>query len=380
MSRSRGLLAVFAALVLSVFVVACGGSDDSDSGNGGNGSGSGGGSVEAAQAEVDRLMDPSQAEFPRPTDSYNPGQGRIAVISCGNAGINCKDGSEDAAEAAKAMGWTPSPVFDGEFSPAKQAGFVRQAIQENYDAIVLVSIDVNSIKAAVDAAAQADIPVTCVMCSNPGLEDIVTDVTTGGTADGEAIAYWTAADSGGSGKIIAFDDKSFPIVAVRVEAAQRVLAENCPDCEVEVQDIGTTELTEPGPPTWTATLTANPPGSFQYAWSAYDPFAIPMVNTAQQQGRDDIKITGYDASPDFVELMKQSDLAAATTAAPFEYAAWGAVDQAARAVTGTQQWDGTSLPVMLVTQENADDPALQAGFFDPPFDFKAEFQELWGQS
>lgn len=379
MSRSRALLAVFAALMLSAFVVAgCGGSDDSDSGDNGNGSATG--SAEAAQQEVDRLMDPSQAEFPRPTESFDPGQGRVAVISCGNAGINCKDGSEDATEAAQAMGWQSSPVFDGEFSPARQAGFVRQAIQENYDAIVLVSIDVNSIKAAVEAAAQADIPVTCVMCSNPGLEDIVTDVTTGGTADGEAIGYWTVADSDGTAKVIGFDDASFPIVKRRVDAASEVVADNCDDCTVQIDNIATTELTEPGPPTWTATLTANPPGSFDYAWAAYDPFAIPMTNTAEQQGRDDIKISGYDASPDFVTLIEQGGPAAATTAAPFEYAAWGAVDEAARAVVGVDQWDATELPVMLVTAENANDPALQAGFFDPPFDFKAEFQELWGQS
>lgn len=378
MSRSRALLAVLAALMLSVFAVACGGSDDS-SDSGDNGNGGGGGSVEAAQTQVDKLMDPTQAEFPKPEGAYDPGKGKVAVISCGNAGINCKDGSEDATDAAKAMGWTSSPVFDGEFNPAKQAGYVRQAIQEKYDAIVLVSIDVNSIKAAVDAAAKAKIPVTCVMCSNPGLEDIVTDVTTGGTADGEAIGYWTVADSGGSAKVIGFDDASFPIVKKRVDAASAVVKENCSDCTVEIKDIATTELTEPGPPTWTATLTANPPGTFDYAWSAYDPFAIPMAKTAEQQGRDDIKISGYDASPDFVTMIKQGGVAAATTAAPFEYAAWGAVDQAARAVAGAKKWDGTKLPVMLVTAENADDPALEAGFFNPPFDYKADFEKLWGQ-
>ena len=96
-----------------------------------------------------------------------------------------------------------------------------------------------------------------------------------------------------------------------------------------------------------------------------------MTKTAEQQGRDDIKITGYDASPDFVELIKQGGPAAATTAAPFEYAAWGAVDEAARAVAGVEQWDATKLP---------DIPELEAGFFNPPFDYKAEFAELWGKS
>ncbi len=379
MSRSRVLLAAFAAMMLAAFVVAGCGSDSSSDSNGDSGdNGSASGSVEAAKEMVETLKDPTKVEFAKPTEAFDPGQGKVAVISCGNAGINCKDGSEDASDAAKAMGWTPSPVFDGEFNPAKQAGYVRQAIQQGYDAIVLVSIDAKSIKAAVDAAAKADIPVTCVMCSNLGMEDTVTDVTTGGKSDGEAIGYWTVADSDGSASVLGYDDPSFPIVAERVKAAKQVLADNCPDCEVKEETIATTELTEPGPPTWTAALTANP--DLSYVWAAYDPFAIPMAKTAQQQGRTDIKLTGYDASPDFVELIKQGGVAKATTAAPFEYAAWGAVDQAARQVAGAETWDGTALPVLLVTEENADIPELKAGFFDPPFDYKAEFQELWGQS
>lgn len=379
MSRSRVLLAAIAAMMLAAFVVAGCGSDSSSDSNGDSGNtASSGGSAEKAKEMVETLKDPTKVEFAKPTEAFDPGKGKVAVISCGNAGINCKDGSEDASDAAKAMGWTPSPVFDGEFSPAKQAGFVRQAIQQGYDAIVLVSIDAKSIKAAVDAAAKADIPVTCVMCSNPGMEDVVTDVTTGGKADGEAIAYWTIADSDASASVLGYDDPSFPIVAERVKAAKQVMSAECPDCEVKEETISTTELTEPGPPTWTAALTANP--NLSYVWAAYDPFGIPMAKTAEQQGRTDIKLTGYDASPDFVELIKQGGVAKATTAAPFEYAAWGAVDQAARQVAGAETWDATALPVLLVTEENADIPELKAGFFDPPFDYKAEFKELWGKS
>lgn len=381
MSRWKGLVAAFAALMLTAFVVTgCGGSDDSsDSGDSSSGGDTTTGSVEAAQEQVDILLDPSAVKFEKPTESFDPGSGKLAVISCGNAGINCKQGSEDAVVAAKAMGWESSPVFDGQFDPSKQAGFVRQAVQEKYDGIVLVSIDVNSIKAAVDAAAKADIPVTCVECSNPGLEDIVTDVTTGGTKDGEAIGYWTAANSDGATKIIGYDDKSFPIVAKRVEAAKKTTEENCADCSIEIQQIATTELSEPGPPTWTATLTANPTGTVDTVWAAYDPFAIPMAKTAEQQGRDDINLTGYDASPDFVEMIKQGGVAKVTTAAPFEYMSWGAVDQVGRMATGNDIWPSTELPVILVTQENADIPELEAGFFNPPFDFQAEFKQLWGK-
>ncbi len=63
----------------------------------------------------------------------------------------------------------------------------------------------------------------------------------------------------------------------------------------------------------------------------YDPAAIPFAKAAEQQGRDDFKMTGYDASPDYLTLIKAgTGGAAATTAVPFPYASWGAMDQVAR--------------------------------------------------
>lgn len=372
------------AIVALLGLAACGGDDDqastttatdaaatADAGNGGGG-------IEAAKAAVAEHTKTSGVEFPQPSEEFDPGTGKVAVISCGQAGINCKQGSDDVRAAAKAMGWESSPVFDGEFAPAKQAGYVQQAIREGYDAIVLVSIDANSIKAALDEAKAKDIPVSCVMCTNAGVGDVI-DVTTNGKADGEAIADFITADSDGKAKLLAYDDKSFPIVRARVDAMNARLAEVCPDCEVEEATIATTDLTKPGPPTWTAALAKYPQGSIDYVMSPYDPFAIPFSKTAEQRGRTDLKIGGYDASPDFVSLIKTGDgPAAVTTAAPFPYAAWGALDQVARVKAGKETWESTTLPVALVTKDNAAE--FDDAFFSPDdFDYQGLFKRLWGK-
>ncbi|MCK9248317.1 MAG: substrate-binding domain-containing protein [Solirubrobacteraceae bacterium] len=375
--RTIGLLAVVAALGLT----ACGSDDDEPTATTGNDGAvtttAGAGSADAEAAVADALKT-TGIEFPQPDEAFDPGTGKVAVISCGQAGLNCKLGSDDVREAAKAMGWTASPVFDGEFAPAKQAGYVQQAIREGYDAIVLVSIDANSIKAALDAAKAKDIPVACVMCTNAGFDGVV-DVTTNGVTDGEAIANWIAADSGGKAKILAYDDKSFPIVAERLKAMKARLAEVCAECSIDDATIPTTDLQKPGPPTWTAALAKYPQGAVDYVMSPYDPFAIPFSKTAEQRGRTDLKIGGYDASPDFVAMIKKGDgPAAVTTAAPFPYASWGAMDQVARIKAGKEPWKSDGLPVALVTKENAD--AFDEAYLSPEdFDFKSLFAGLWGK-
>ncbi len=381
--RKRGSVAL-ASLALIAFVAAGCGSDSSSSSSdssakttGSSSSGSSG--KAAAQAAVTEFSKTTGVKFDQPTESFDPGTGRVAVISCGNAGINCLQGSKDVQKAAAAMGWKASPIFDGEFTPAKQAGFVQQAVQQKYDAIVLVSIDANSIKAAIDAAAAKKIPIACVMCVNPAFKGKVVDVSTGGIAEGQALGSWIGANAKSGDTVLAYDDKSFPIVHVRRQNAEDAITKYCPDCKVKEADFPTTDLSKPGSPTFSAALNANPAGTLQFVMAPYDPAAIPFAKVAEQQGRTDFKMTGYDASPDFVNLIKAGGVAAATTAAPFPYCSWGAMDQVARQKAGKTAWPSSKLPVALVTKDNADE--FTGAFFSPPdFDYKSIFLKLWGKS
>jgi len=383
-STFRGRAALGAALAAMVLAAGCGDDDESTT----PASSGAGTTTEAAAAdtgadaatEVAKYTKLTGVEFQKPEEPFDPGTGKVAVISCGNAGINCLQGAKDVQAAAKAMGWTPSPIFDGEFTPAKQAGFVQQAIQQKYDAIVMVSMDALSIKAAVDAAAAADIPMACVMCVNPDFTDSVTDVTSGGISEGKALGAWIAANAkDGKANIVAYDDKSFPIVAARRKNMTEELAKLCPDCKVENADFPTSDLSKAGAPTFTGMLASHPAGQLDFVASPYDPAGIPFAKAAEQQGRTDFKMTGYDASPDFVKLIADgTGVAAATTAAPFPYASWGAMDQVARKKAGKEAWASTELPVALVTKENASE--VTEGFFAPSdFDFEAMFKEQWGK-
>jgi len=331
--------------------------------------------VSEARSKVAELTALGGIEFPGPTEGFDIGERRVAIISCGQAGIGCQQMTEFATAAAEAAGWTPSPTFDGEFDPALQAGFVEQAINEEYDAIVLASIDAASIKAALDAAETAGIPVACIMCENEGFDGAIIDATTGGVPGGEAIGWWIVADSGGESNSILFNDSAFPIVGQRMIGIQSIL-DQCEGCTHSTIDIPTTDLSAPGPPTWTGALAANPAGSFDYAIAPYDFFSIPFANTAIEQGRTEIKIGGFDAWSEMVRAIGAGDEGVnVTVAAPFEYAAWAAIDQVGRQLAGVDGWDSTSLPVRLVTADNAS--SFSNGYFEPDFNVTEFFGDLW---
>lgn len=335
--------------------------------------------LEEAKTESARYQDTAGLVYPEPPGANDPGTGKVAVISCGQVGIGCQQMSAFAVEAAKAAGWEPSEVLDGLFDPSVQAKYVQQAINEGYDAIILASIDAASISAAIDAANEAGIPVACVTCYNPGFEGKVLDAAPDGVDGGVALATWVTSTFEGKANVVGIDDKSFPIVAARMKGLQEGLAKYCPECTYSQIDFPTSELSQPGPPTWTGFLSANPEGTVDFAAGPYDFMSLPAAKTSAQAGRMTPLIGGFDAYTEFVTAIEKGDppTAAVTVAAPFEYAAWAAMDLVARAKAGAETWTANTMPSALVTKENAAE--FSKGYLSPPFDTAEFFKGLWGK-
>jgi ABC-type sugar transport system substrate-binding protein len=335
--------------------------------------------LEEAKTEAARYQDTAGLVYPEPPGANDPGTGRVAIISCGQTGIGCQQMSAFAVEAAKAAGWEPSEVFDGLFDPSVQAKYVQQAINDGYDAIILASIDAASISAAIDAANEAGVPVACITCYNPGFEDKVLDAAPDGEEGGVALATWVTSTFEGKASVVGVDDKSFPIVGARMKGLQEGLAQYCPECTYEQIDFPTAELSQPGPPTWTGFLAANPEGTVDFVSGPYDFFSLPAAKTSAQAGRTTPLIGGYDAFTEFVTAIETGDpsTAAVTVAAPFEYSAWAAMDLVARAKSGAELWAANTMPSALVTKDNAAE--FSQGYLRPPFDTAEFFKELWGK-
>jgi ABC-type sugar transport system substrate-binding protein len=341
---------------------------------------SAGSGLDAAKADLAKFEDTSSLVYAKPTEAFSPGTHKVMIISCGQTGIGCQQMSAFAQDAAKAMGWTASPTEDGKFDPNQQAAYVNQAVNQGYDAIILASIDAASISAAIDAAVAKKIPIACIMCENPNFTGPVIDTTTGGYPGGHALAAFVAVTLGGKGAVVGFDDKSFPIVATRMQGLKEGLATYCPACTYSQEEFPTSDLSKPGSPTWSAYLSSHPAGTVNFMAGPYDFMSLPAAKVSQQAGRDDIKMSGFDAYSGWVQAIASGNppAAAATIAAPFEYCAWAAMDEVARVVAGKATWDASKLPVAVVDKSNA--AQFTQGYLKPPFDVPTTFKTLWGKS
>ena len=171
-----------------------------------------------------------------------------------------------------------------------------------------------------------------------------------------------------------------PIMIARGEAAKETIEEKCDECEYEEQQIATEELTKPGPPYFTAALSAHPEGELGWAFTASDTYNIPALKTAEQQGRN-VKFAGSDGEPAFLEqMLANPEDAKATVWNPFNYAAWAGVDQVLRVHAGLKTWEGYGLPVAFIDDAKTAEAALTAApdYYSPPaFDYEAMFKKLW---
>lgn len=342
-----------------------------------------GGSAEAKEFVAEH-SDLENLEYPEPPqEPYNPGTGKLGVVTCSTAGTGCLGMAKQTVAAAEAAGWEPSEIGDGKFTPSVQAGIIQKYVQEGYDGIVIDSIDLASVKSAVQEAIKAGIPMACVMCTpDPGFEpnSPVPLVSTDGAETGEYIGKYVAANSEPGERVLQFRDKAFPIMIARGESAKETIEEMCEECEYEEQQIATEELTKPGPPYFTAALSAHPEGELGWAFAASDTYNIPAVKTAEQQGRK-VKFVGSDGEPAFIEqMLADPENAKATVWNPFNYAAWGAVDEVLRVHAGLKMWEGYGLPVAFISDKKTAEAALEAApdYYSPAaFDYEAMFKKIW---
>lgn len=336
----------------------------------------GGKTADDWKAEEAALLDTDSFDWPMPTEEYDPGTGKIAIISCGEADAGCHTLTVGAQEAAKAAGWE-SKVFDTAFDPNKGGGFVQQAVQEDYDGIILGAINPTLIQSAVAAATKAGIPIGCAVCVTPDSAEYenVMDATSGGAA-GEAEAIGVIAASGAKAKAVYFYTPGQAIEVARTDALKAKFAE-CEECTLEIKEVPLGDLAKPGPPFFTGFLSTPLAKQVDWVTASSDAYSVPAMKTALDRGLTDYSFGGTAATKDMTVAMTKPDaVAKVTVAESYRYASWASVDNVMRRVAGAETWDASALPVALVTPENAAEYA-QGGELAPPDGIDATFTKFW---
>lgn len=317
-------------------------------------------------------------EWGLPTESFNPGKHRVAIISAGQQTPAAAAIAAAQEAAAKAMGWQASPILDSQLSTDKAANFIRQAIAQGYNAIDYCCFAVTALTGPINEALAKGIAIACASCVVTGYEDKIHAANPSFIRQGDIMAAWLIASSDGKAKVVGMQDDGFPQVTVRMNEMAAKLKAGCPGCTYKKVEFSSSDLANPGPPSWSAVLAQNPPGTITAAVAPYDAAAPLFLKTADQEGRD-IQINSFDLASQFADLMKSgAQNVGADVAAPLTIMGWASIDQLARQLAGQPAWNSTNFPVALVTAANVNE--IKDGDLIPPdLDYQATFMKLWKQ-
>ncbi len=206
------------------------------------------------------------------------------------------------AEAA-AKGWDSS-VVDAQGSVDTANSAIQNLVQKKVDAIIVTVFPSNSLKAGLDAAKAAGIPV---LTHGGGIADGVKvgiDVSLGGV-----LADRVVADLGGKGDTLALTYRGGLPCREREASWMTVLGAN-PDINNTTQQVTVPGQVESATAATNAWLASHPAGGNQAIWTCFDDPAMGAVAALKQNSRHDVKVYGVNGNPDALQSVKDGWLTA----------------------------------------------------------------------
>jgi ribose transport system substrate-binding protein len=376
--RVRTWAAAGSIAVLATSLTACG--SDSD---GSGAADDGGGSNSAVSGDLATAMEPLDA-YPVPTaelkDVASVAGKTIYYIPITKQAPQFTTTEKALTAAAEAAGLQVQ-VCDGKGTPTDIGACIGQATDAKAAAIVADAIPYVLAANGLDAAQEAGIPVVIsnqVPDPDHPASETLTYVPVPGSEQQIRLFDWIASDSGGKGNILVNQSADGPSPASYVADGQAALEKNCPDCNLTINKVSSSNFALV-PSSTSAALLKDP--SITYVDAQFEQYLQPTQGGVQQTSRSDIKLTTGSASLGGLEALKSGTLAAVTAqAAAFQ--GWVSTDAALRMILG-QSLPDYNIPTRLFTKDNIDDVTLTddaelSGEWFGPASFTDDFKKLWG--
>src|SRR5215208_7062114 len=181
---------------------------------------------------------------------------------------------------------------------ADQVGQMADAVTQQYDGIILGTVDAAGIVPGIEAANNAGIPVIAVDTAPAG-GDFISLVQTDNVAAARIGGEFIADQIGGKGKVLNLQgDLANQTGQARNEGVHQAL-DAYPD--IHVIDQSTMWLGVKGPAITENILTSDP--DIVAIFAANDPPALGALQALLSAGRTDVIIVGFDAIPDAVQAV-----------------------------------------------------------------------------
>ncbi len=344
--------------------------------------------VAEAQAIVDDLTGPSVFNFTGPAiDAGSALEGkRIYAIGNGLEYFFVQNWLAGVEEAAAELGMEVTAVDGAVNDPA---GLIDQAVAQDYDVILIQSIDSGTVAAPLADAKAAGIPTIELTTSDPhaptadevdrGVSGYVTFCYSCG---GEQMADFIVADSEGTGTGVIYTVPGLVVSEAMVAAFEAEMNRLCPTCGTGVIEAPFAQWGDLQGLTGTAIETYLGDGPL-YLVPVFDSM-VPIGVTAaiaEKEVADQVKVVTYNGTDAGLPGVADGTVAA-DIGGPQYWLGWATVDQAARVLLGLEPVADEMLPHRIFSADNIGDVDLDAAESEwyGGTDFRAAYRALWGLS
>jgi ribose transport system substrate-binding protein len=388
MLRIRWIALLLVAVAATAVLSACGGSDSSSSSSSSSSGGGeeGGGSATTDLAPFEELV--AEKEKPitawpdtAPTEPVKIEPNKLIIdIALSPEEPASLATAEGVIEAAEKVGWDAKILY-GEFSAAKTAAAFEQAIALGADAVVTQGIEPANYKSAIKKLHDSGAILVTTYSDYPISDEFAQgEVSEHSKESGELAASNAIVESEGKGQFAVFNFPEYIVLNNRSQAAIDKF-EECGGCEVlPTIDIASAEA-EKTMPTATSTLLQQNPDLTAFL-TGIDTFVTAYQLPTIRQQNSDVGVYTYLGGKPTLEALEKGEIKAVVVD-PLVWGGWEAIDTVARVFAG-QEPEGDGMPLRLLTKENVAEALTTAapnGFWDADgFDYKGEFEKLWGLS
>ncbi|MFW5680151.1 MAG: substrate-binding domain-containing protein [Pseudomonadota bacterium] len=244
-------------------------------------------------------------------------------------------------------------IFNANNDPAAQNNAIETYIAQGVAGLIVVAIDVNGVMPAVEAAAEAGIPVVAVdaiLPEGPQIAQVGVDNAEAGRMIGEHFLAHVQAEMGGSAKLGIVGALNSFIQNVRqegfesvVEGASGITMAGVVDGR-NVQDNAMSAAEN--------LMSANPDLTAIYATG--EPALLGAVAAVESQGRqDDVVVVGWDLTAAAIEGIDAGYVVGVVQQDPAGMGA-AAVEALMQHLAGQEVPDQIAVPVTIVTEENVE--------------------------
>lgn len=335
--------------------------------------------ADKAVVDVSAYENASQAAMKPVTTWPGPTQGprarpgvKVMWIACGFAAEGCKGPAEAAELAANALGWNLR-VVDGQLDPRIQNRAISEAVDQDYDAIILSAVSVEAVAGAVQRARGTGIVVGSWDGGNePSPTGVSFEVDQPIAEQGVNMANYMIWQSGGQARAYLTEAPEFNVVREWIRGARETL-QACKTCEIVREDKFTAaEASTRVPSLMVSALRENP--KINTVIGAYDASMLSALPSIRGAGFDSVRVGGFNGIAPWLQLIRNGQ-ANATSAVPIKWGAWAAFDNVNRLLSG-QDIVEQHVPTRLITTDNiADIP--QQGQWEGDIDYMSEYRRIW---